>query len=621
MSIVLMVIVIGSISGALALLWKRKIEEMFGLSVFISITILYVCGLLGFLQAGAWLVTGLAAISAGIVLICLLHHGKASCQRLITPGLLVFGILLVWLFIRYRNALVDNHDDYSHWALEVKNMFQLQAIPNGLPASTTYFTNYPPASALFSYFWCWLSGEMSEGNMLRANVLLMVSMLLPVFSKLEWKDWKKLFPLAGLCFLLPMLFNHDSYTALLIDALISCMAAYPLWFVYHSPDRSSTLPVLCLTCFLLPLVKVSGIGLAGLVLIIFAVDLFAGNKPLPAGKKLLRLALPLLCAIASKLIWEAFMETRIASASAAGGVLASLRTLVQEGLQPYQRQTLSAFFTRLTHSANWNAYSGRCFALWACAYTVVSIALCRLEPSVENRGRMKRFFAATGIGGLLYAGILLVSYFFSFTPGEAVRVAACERYLSTILLFAALVVLYMMSGKLACGSSGKVWLVFVCILLLVNPTHLRANTVDYQQYIVGAQKNRQWNQPSAQVFDALNGETDLVSVIIQSDETVYFWRDRYMFSPVKADAAGSYSIRHSSLQEEPSPYGCMFTTPDEWEAMLRNRGFTHLYIHQYDEAFVEGFGEMFENPSEICNGSLFLIADETEEHVFTFVAQ
>ncbi|MBO5501777.1 MAG: hypothetical protein J6K73_14925 [Clostridia bacterium] len=623
MSTIWMGLVMASFAGALALVWKRKIEELLGLSILSMVVVLYLFGLVGHLQLGAYVVCGLAAGCAVLCAVLVFRGGwKQQLQWLLTPGFLVFLVLLGWLFIRYRNALVDNHDDYSHWALEIKNMFQLHAIPNGLAESTVYFDHYPPATALFSYFWCWLSRGFSEGSMLRANALLTVSMVLPVMSHLDWKHWKGILPMGFACFLLPMVFNSDSYTAMMIDTALGCVAAYPLYFVYERNPRRGTCFVVCLTCFVLPLVKVSGIGLACLVILMLLAALPGERFGRKGWQKAAWILLPLVCTLASKLSWDGFLAQRIAQTGADASTLAQLLQMIREGMQPYQKQTILAFGQHLVHPATWGPYSGRPFLWWGVLFAIVAVWLYCSEKDAALRARNGRICILLAISGLLYALILLVSYFFHFSQDEAQRVAALERYLSTILIFAALVLLFLICGRLPQAMANRgAWLIFACLLLAVNATQLFANTVGYRDFIRGAQLNRLYHEPSDAVYQALDAQTDQVFVITQSDETVLYWRDRYVFTPVQAPNAGLHAIRSADMREETAPYGCQYLTPEEWEGLLRRQGYTHLYIHQADDAFISGFGQMFENPADIQRGTLFRLAEESAGPVFVLEAQ
>lgn len=622
MSTILMGLVMASFAGVLALVWKRKIEELLGLSILSMVVVLYLFGLVGHLQLGAYAVCGLAAGCAVLCTVLVLRGGwKQQLQWLLTPGFLVFLVLLGWLFIRYRNALVDNHDDYSHWALEIKNMFQLHAIPNGLAESTVYFHHYPPATALFSYFWCWLSRGFSEGSMLRANALLAVSMVLPVMSHLDWKHWKGILPMGFACFLLPLVFNSDSYTAMMIDTALGCVAAYPLYFVYERNPRRGAGFVACLTCFVLPLVKVSGAGLACLVILMLLAALPGERFGRKGWQKAAWILLPLACTLASKLSWDGFLALRMPKTGADASTVAQLLQMIREGMEPYQKQTILAFGQHLVHPATWGPYSGRPLLWWGVLFAIVAVCLLCSEQDAAQRARDRRVCVLLAVGSLLFALILLVSYFFHFSPDEAQRVAALERYLSTILIFAAMVLLFLLCGRLTQATANRgVWLILACMLLVVNPTQLWANTVGYQDFIRGAQLNRLYHEPSMAVYQALDANSDKIFVLTQSDETVLYWRDRYVLTPVQAPNVGLHAIRSSEAKKEAAPYSCQYLTPDAWESLLRQQGYTHLYIHQVDDAFLNGFGSMFENPAEIQPGTLFALNGESAGPVFELEA-
>lgn len=599
MSTILMALVIVSLSGATALLWKRKIEEMVGVSILSIIAVLYGFGLFGFLEVGAYLVTGLAA-AGGVLCVVLLIKGRGKqLADLLTPGLLVLAVFLLWQLICYRNRVTDHYDDYSHWVLEIKNMVLFQAIPNAMEESTVYFRNYPPATALFAYYWNWLAGALNEGDMFRSLHLMMFSMLLPLLSHLSWKNWKSILPLGTVCVLLPLAFNSDCYNSLLVDSLLGCMTVYPLYFAYTSPERGETLPICCLTLFVLSITKVSGVGIALLVALVIAVDLMGFQRK---GSWIVRLLKALALAgsaLAAKLSWETYLGILMPKEVAVQAHTNRLMEIVTGGLKPYQQQGLQSYISKLFQAEIWQLFSEHSLLLWLAAFVIVALVATKGAKGDASLRRDRWLLWTVAFAAVLYSAFLLLTYFFHFSEREASVTMASERYLSTAVIFLAgalLVVLRSRYHPAEEGSDGRCWLLMLCLLVAINPVRLENNTTGYQDYVRGAAISRAVNGPSQEVLDKLNAEQDRVYYLSATNNDLTFLINRYEFTPVKI-VRGTAEPAEALLQR------------------LIEGGFTHLYLFDADDSFREAYGSLFGEAAAMENGTLYRVAVEGEAAV------
>ena len=76
---------------------------------------------------------------------------KEIIHNIITPGMIIFGILTIIIFIFERGRMIAEWDEFSHWGSVVKSMF----LTNGLSVkegSSLMFKSYPPAISIFEYF-------------------------------------------------------------------------------------------------------------------------------------------------------------------------------------------------------------------------------------------------------------------------------------------------------------------------------------------------------------------------------------------------------------------------------------------------------------------------------------
>ncbi len=617
MSVFVLGAILLGLSGGFAILWKRKIEDVFGFSALLTVAVLYVAGLLGQLVWGVYAVVVLAGIGVLFCLVCLFTNFKDTLARLFTPGLIGFLITLCWVLVVFRNRQADNYGSFSHWGLEIKNLYLFDAIPNGLKESTIYFRHYPPGSALFQYFAVKLAGALNEGEMFRALGIFMVSLLLPVFSSLSWKDWKGIIPLWLSVFAIPLLFNTQAYTTLGIDSLLGCVAAY-IVIIGHAPKRRAGDGIIIgMALFVLPSIKVSGLAIAILALLMLAVDWLANRRFERAWKTLAVIAGLLLCALVSKWSWDLYISrfsTILVSADLSSD---RIRSVFQSGLEPYQLTSLRTFLTKMIDpNGAWRDFAGHTYLFWVIAFSVIGIVVTSREEKGE---RSRPIVVMTIIGAVVYALSLLATYWFKFSQMEAERVNECERYFSTYLILMFAVLLYILVRKcrrMENGFSGKLTVMAMCLLLFVSPIRLYANTVGYYDFIRGAELNRALMRPSTQVMESLDSKEHRVYFLSQAPNDYAYWVVRYEMSPVQL----SELYQGVQLAKDGETAGGV-ESPQAWLAQLAQQGFTHLYLYQVDDVFCQDFGVLFQEADKMQDGSLFAINKDGNGYSLIFCAQ
>ena len=102
---------------------------------------------------------------------------------------------------------------------------------------------------------------------------------------------------------------------------------------------------------------------------------------------------------------------------------------------------------------------------------------------------------------------------------------------------------------------------------------------------------------------------DRVYVISQNNYGLDYWVLRNIFTPVKINDNYTWSIG------EPYNASDVFTTYKNiysWSEDLKQ--FDYVYLFRVDDAFREQFGELFDNPQDIQNDTMFTVSfDEKEE--------
>jgi len=164
--------------------WFDTEEEFFPIIYISAIAVVtYLFGLIGFLRAGA-----LAAEVTGLILltyILLNKKGKLTLQKLlrsfINPTSLVMLIGIVWAYVITRNVGLSNPDDYSHWYRICRAMW----VDNTYPMTPDIeFATYPPGTATWVYYFTCIFG-FSIPNCFWAQSILNLSGCCTLFHVLS----------------------------------------------------------------------------------------------------------------------------------------------------------------------------------------------------------------------------------------------------------------------------------------------------------------------------------------------------------------------------------------------------------------------------------------------------
>lgn len=296
-----------ALAGGGALLLRRRLEEALPLSVVLIVGVQYAFGLFGWLSAGFYAALALSVLALVLVAVRLLRGGLGDLRRfLLTPGAVVMLAAFVWALLSFRAHMLYEPDEFSHWGTVLRNMMHFDAIPAGVKEANITYTDYPPATTLFAYFWTRLSGGFNEGDPQRAMNIMILAFLLPAMRAQRWKRWGSALCMACALFVLPTLFNSGAYYTIYADVVLGCVFFHALYAWFFTPrDRGGVL-LTGGSLFLLPLIKEAGWGLCLIALAVMAADL-AGERRRAGPRHGRAFGALAAAAMAGGLSWKAFL--------------------------------------------------------------------------------------------------------------------------------------------------------------------------------------------------------------------------------------------------------------------------------------------------------------------------
>lgn len=396
--------------------WMRRFRLPVELALPVSLCALglalFVAGCLGILLPVSWLLLALGVALAGYSL-----WKREGIRPLLTPGLLLWLLLCGLALYLVYGQVFYYIDNFSHWATAVKVLLANDAFPTAADYHI-YFPKYPLGSSVLVYWLSRMAGIYSEWFQMLCQAVLIAACLsaplalVPRGKKTGW-DWA-LWAVFALC----VVGCNIELTSLYVDNLMPLigLAGVCLW-LYGRKNGETFLPLLILCCYVVT-VKQSGIFFAAVLILLALLDS-------PKKKLALKPALVMTAAMAAvKLLWSVHVKL-------AYGLSSGERSISLAGLFPgFADKTAEDVSTII-----------RSMAQTLCRpetlLPVLALLLCALLLARRCRSR-RRFVRLAVIGGafwLLYCLGQGAMYILFMPQGEAVRLAAFERYFATLQIF------------------------------------------------------------------------------------------------------------------------------------------------------------------------------------------
>lgn len=606
-----------ALAGGGALLLRRRLEEILPLSVALIVGVQYAFGLFGWLSAGFYAALALCALSLALLAVRLLRGGMGDLRRfLLTPGAVVMLAAFVWALLSFRAHMLYEPDEFSHWGTVLRNMMHFDAIPAGVKEANITYTDYPPATTLFAYFWTRLSGGFNEGDPQRAMNVMILAFLLPAMRAQRWKRWGSALCMACALFVLPTLFNSGAYYTIYADVVLGCVFFHALYAWFFTPrDRGGVL-LTGGSLFLLPLIKEAGWGLCLIALAIMAVDLI-GERNRSGLRRVRDAGCLAAAALAGGLSWKAFLAVhqtqRVWSLSA--GFTEILDVLL--GRAPSHRmRTVENFFFSLTDAGLFGqgGVIQLSLLIWLLLLGVLAaLALGRADAALRRRWRRMALWLLAGLGAYLLS--LLYTFLFLFRNYEGESLFSFARYLSSYMIALAGLSLALASETLGPAlrrnRQSVELLALTLMLLAANPETLLERAVITREWDEAVYESRMSTAAPPEMAQMLDAQTDLVYFVSQNDQGHRYFLRAFEWVPLRFQARGDgwwLMPSEQAVEQTGDWYAQTFSTvktPQEWADELMEGGYTHVYLDQVDQAFAAAYAGLFQSPEEIAADRLF----------------
>lgn len=219
------------------------------------------------------------------------------------------------------------------------------------------------------------------------------------------------------------------------------------------------------------------------------------------------------------------------------------------------------------------------------------------KSRLEKR-RYKGMFITLTVFVAAYLFYLLTLYLCLMSEPEALKSASFERYSATIaiaILFTGLfLLLYRLSnhptpeGRMPLAQKGML----VCLaFLLVNMSLLPIVSLTVNAPLTAAESRagRQDYAGLVRASETLDYRTDRMQFVYYGDDLIWDIKAPYVTCPV--------------VTERAAPTGDV----ESWQDHLEKERITHVYLGVLDDMFAETYADIFEDPEQIKEESLFKV--------------
>lgn len=629
MSFIFAIAIILILSISISYIFQKKIEYTLPMTMAGVSLILYIASFLSLRTISIYAIAILSLIAIAFLVYKLFRSSKKIVSIIKSPGLIFFVIICACIAYISRGFVFSTWDEFSHWGLVIKNMYLTNDFAN-IGNSTVLFKWYPPGISLFLNFTTSLSNHFSEASALAGMLALSYSQMAIIFTKIKFSDWKKNLLLTSTILIAPLVFFGSFYSTIYVDAIMGLIFVNILFFSCSYEKRDLFYGIyMALQFYLLVNTKQIGIGLAAIALVAIVIDIIARNKLQPIKAlfsklkgSIIYISLPLLSAVLTYASWKLHIKANNISEGFSNPSLQKLIDLFGPNAPGYKHETITNFVNYFFENQQYGSLFLSPF-LWSMLCLVIMYGIYKIGSIHKTRGFSIQLSVI--IGFYLYSCLILIMYLTGFDKYEATRLASVERYLGSYLIslfmltvFIAMEYLCKPANKERGRLNGNIKIAAIAIFVFtLVPTSSILDSTVFQTSSANAKQAIRSPYGNIEKYrNIIKSEKDKVFIISQNDKGLDYYLLRYAFTPIQTQ--GQPSANEQVMWSLGKPYydGDIWTADisiKQWSDYLEN--YSYVYLHEVDARFIQDYGQLFENSSEIKNTSLYKIEKNSDNIV------
>lgn len=607
--------ILGTLSFAIALFMKKNIVETVPVSIMGIVAVLYICGFLGNLKIGYYIILVIVLI-AFLYIVFMSVKKKTGIFQYFSLSIIIYGLFTLWVYMLNNGRMFCEWDEFTHWGFTVKIMYDSNKFSNEL-GSTLYFVDYLPGTALFQYFVLQCLGKFNEGFISIAQGLLVGSFMIPVCNK-KIRNIKDIFQNAFAFFILftiPIGFYSSVYSSVYVDAALGFVFAYILYNHFSTQSRDVFFYITMSLAFsFLCIIKPSGIGLMALLSAVLLCDNIYNKRYVFSDKKQFAIRgfldfIPVIIGFLFKKAWALRLDRLGYSAHFDTGkiTIKKLLNVLQGKGEEYQTETLNNFRNAFV-GIDARHIAGNALIM----YVLLFLAMAVILYLIKNEKKYIVLGVISSAVYLVYSIYMLCLYLFSYSQGEAVALASFNRYEYTIIMGVLMgMMMIFLAVRLDTIRFSKLFLVYTLILFIIpgqvtywinNQDNIQ-NSIDFRaKYQYGEKINKKLSSK------------DKVYIISQDSDGLDYFILRYTLSPVhtqvRRDDQSWNDVSFSIGQLRGENDGTRrVISAEEWMQYLLDEEFNYVFLYHIDEQFISEFGGLFDS-KKIEDNQLYVLDRE-----------
>lgn len=621
----LLVLFSGSFFGVSVL--RRRFTECLPITAGGMVLLLFVFGLLGSLRLGFYIVLFMAALLYIVSFrsSAVNHAWLENLKQIFSADFLIFLFAaLVFLICDYGMETVG-WDAFSHWMDTVKVMTIYDDFGTN-PSANTFFPSYPPGVALFQYVLQKLylildGGQFSEWRAVYSYKILTLSMLAPLFRRIRFESVLGILLAVLSVMIIPGVFNSDFYCSVLIDPFLGIMSGtgFAYLIAFQNEKCIKTLLVSS-AAFLLVLTK--DVGLLFAVMLVIGILICECRSQKLSWRSIWPSIMVMGMTILPKILWNCHLSARDVNRRFHRPVdVQELIALIFQRDSSWRQTCWNSFFPQLCNekkSVGWILP----VKLPHIAWFAVCIALaCLLLFLIRRRSPgsfavSKCVFAVIVFQGILYVFGMAVTYVFQFDEAEGSILASFDRYIG-IVFYGMMVVLLSFGFELSNAESQeryKPYGTILCIVLLlfaaplgILRAYLSRMTVDWTQ-----EQRFEIDKISEAIQESVSpGES--IWLVAQQDNGGLYYPIKFCIRPIQAQK-GMWSFTNVPRYDDDLYFYEYKISADDWLDLLCE-SYDAVFLITTDDFFLENYGELFEDQTEIQNNTIYSIDHQNRKLV------
>jgi hypothetical protein len=586
---IMLFIPLASIMGlayVVAIFMKKSISYSLSLTLSLIIGVLYFGLMFEVLE-----MTAMMLLFVGIVMPLVIQFRKLGnlkgFQNFSSTALLFLVIFLSSLVLVITNKPIFYWDDFTHWAILVKELVFFHSIERDLKI----YYEYPPGTAVFSYFFLKFNGfffpnAFPEGLALTSQVTLCLGFFAHPLNTIYNRS--SIYALFFCLFLIIICYTvGEGFSSMMVDHILGCIfAASVCCLILRNENEDWLLPSLS-GAVTLPMIKSSGLVLSFCIIFLLLLIILTRIKRKIKNyddlflviKKIATIAIVLSICLIMRSFWDAFLDYKDLSYGFQENI--NLTEVFIGIFQPNGELSLinSAFLNAIIPTFDnferfFKASANNPFH-WP-IYLSSLLTIFLLQKTSE---RLEDYVIVTGLyfGFVLFMTGVLILYQNSYVYEDAIKLHSFGRFVNQYAISIVLIPLCLLCKIKAVSR----WIFLssvslVCLPYLTNPT----TAVRLAEYSGITNNNRNFVDQLRYNFSALNNNKDvLISENISTVLSIWQCSDGYLSILARFDLL---PINLIYLKNLGPPCGSEFTIEDKNSFVILEdiEKYYYLYIGQ-----------------------------------------